>query len=571
MRKPRQLLNTDVYRWLKQCMTGKWGALSVIILLNVILSLSGAVLAIVSKQVIDSAVQNSMRVSGIYATLFALILILQLALSSLLTLRTVKLREAMNNDLQQSFMDRLYKTEWNAAGKYHSGDLLTHLTSDIANITDGLVNTLPSILSLVAQFAAAFITLLYFDKTLALFAFLLGPVSMLVSWYIGSRLKRMQHQIQSAESRYRSLLHECVQNLLIVKTFEHEQDSLHKVQASQANRLFWILKRTRFNVAADLTMGIGYRLGFFLAFIWGAYRISTGAASFGMFTAFLQLVGQIQGPLEGLARTFPVLIAMIASSERLIVFQKLQSEDRSKDMHERLPAALSGISGLQMEHVGYGYEAGKPILTDVSLSIRPGELIALIGTSGEGKTTLLRLLLALIKPQAGNVCLIGPHHERISLSADTRSYFSYVPQGNTLFSGTIADNLRIGHPAATEEEINAALEAACARSFTQKLPHGIHTVIGEHGSGLSEGQAQRIAIARALLRPAPILLLDEATSALDMDTEWAVLQNIRNLKPARTCIAITHRLSVFDVCDHIYRLSKGQLLEQKKELVTLSE
>ncbi|BCG57412.1 ABC transporter ATP-binding protein [Paenibacillus sp. URB8-2] len=559
MNKLRHLFNTDIYRWLTQCMKRKWGALSAIILLNVIISLSGAALAIVSKQVIDHAVQSSMRLSGLYAIAFALILILQLGLSSLLTLRSVKLREAVNNDLQRSFMDRLYRTEWSAAGKYHSGDLLTHLTSDSANVTDGLINTLPNIVALIVQFAAAFFTLLYFDKTLALFAFVLGPVSVLISWYIGSKLKKLQHQIQAAESRYRSLLHECVQNLLIVKTFENEKNSLEKVQSSQQDRLFWILKRTRFNAAADLTMGIGYRLGFFLAFIWGAFRISTGAASFGMFTAFLQLVGQIQGPLEGLARTFPILIAMVTSAERLIVFQKLQPEAKK----ETAPAVKESLSELRMEHVSYSYEANKPILTDVSLRIHPGELVALIGTSGEGKTTLLRLLLALIEPQNGNISIIGKDREPVSLSADTRSYFSYVPQGNTLFSGTIADNLRIGNPAATEEDIHAAIETACARGFIEKLPEGIHTVIGEHGSGLSEGQAQRIAIARALLRPAPILLLDEATSALDMDTEWAVLQNIRNSQPPRTCIAITHRLSVFDVCDHIYRLSGGVLYQEE--------
>ncbi|AHV95763.1 ABC transporter ATP-binding protein [Paenibacillus sabinae] len=567
MNKLRHLFNTDIYRWLTQCMKGKWGALSGIILLNVVISLSGAALAVASKQVIDHAVQSSMRLSGVYAIAFALILILQLGLSSLLTLRTVRLRETVANDLQHRFMDRLYRTEWSAAGKYHSGDLLTHLTSDAANVTDGLINTLPNIVALIVQFAAAFLTLLYFDKTLALFAFVLGPVSVIISWYIGRKLKRMQHQIQSAESRYRSLLHECIQNLLIVKTFENEQNSLEKVQASQQNRLFWILKRTRFNAAADLTMGIGYRLGFFLAFIWGAFRISTGAASFGMFTAFLQLVGQIQGPLEGLARTFPVLIAMITSAERLIVFQQLQPEAKKE-----LPSSVDkeSLSELRMEHVAYSYESSKPILTDVNLRIKPGELVALIGTSGEGKTTLLRLLLALLEPQSGNISIIGKNREPLRLSADTRSYFSYVPQGNTLFSGTIEGNLRIGNPAATDEEIRAALDTACASSFIEKLPHGIHTVIGEHGSGLSEGQAQRIAIARALLRPAPILLLDEATSALDMDTEWAVLQNIRNAEPPRTCIAITHRLSVFDVCDHIYRLSGGVLYEQK-ELVTQSK
>lgn len=567
MNKLKTLFNTEVIAWLKLCMRGKWSALTVIILLNVILSLGGAAQAIVSKQVIDHAVNDSLKQSAMYAVSFALIMIAQLVLSSLLTLRTVKLKEAMNNDLQRNFMDRLYKTEWKAVGRYHSGDLLTHLTSDVASVTDGLIATLPGILSLVVQFATAFLTLLYFDKTLALFAFLLGPVSVVISWFIGRKLKKMQHQIQAAESRYRSLLHECIQNFLIVKTFEHEDDSLQKVRGAQQNRLFWVLKRTRFNVAADLTMGTGYRLGFFLAFIWGAYRISTGAASFGMFTAFLQLVGQIQGPLEGLARSFPILIAMVTSAERLIVFQQLTPENKKAIP----PMPADRVTGLRLDHVAYSYEPGKPILTDVSLTIQPGELIALIGTSGEGKTTLLRLLLALIKPSHGDISLTALGRDRIALSADTRPYFSYVPQGNTLFSGTIADNLKIGHPSATEKEMNDALEAACARSFVEKLPEGLHTVIGEHGSGLSEGQAQRIAIARALLRPAPILLLDEATSALDMDTEWAVLQNIRSFQPRRTCIAITHRLSVFDVCDHIYRLSEGRLYREQKELAVRSE
>lgn len=567
MSKLKNLFNTEVYRFLKHCMKGKWGALTLIVLLSAVLSLTGAAQAIVSKQLIDHAVRGGMRQSAGFGVLFALIMGLQLTISSLLTLRTVKLKEAMNNDLQRGFMDRLYRTEWNAAYKYHSGDLLTHLTSDVTSVTEGLITTFPSIVSLVVQFSAAFLTLLYFDKTLALFAFLLGPVSVVISWFIGRKLKRMQHQIQAAESRYRSLLHESVQNLLIIKTFEHEKDSLKEVQASQQNRLFWVLKRTRFNVAADLTMGAGYRLGFFLAFIWGAYRISSGAASFGMFTAFLQLVGQIQGPLEGLARTFPILVAMITSAERLIVFQRLEPELK----RDSLPVPPDGIAGLRLTNVAYNYERNKPILTDVSLDVRPGELIALIGTSGEGKTTLLRLLLALIRPERGEIRITGSRHDEMALSPDTRSFFSYVPQGNTLFSGTIADNIRIGLPEASDEDVHRALGAACAKGFVDRLPQGIHTAVGEHGSGLSEGQAQRIAIARALLRPSPILLLDEATSALDMDTEWAVLQNIRNFHPRRTCIAITHRLSVFDVCDQIYRLSDGRLYKQEKERVAQAE
>ncbi|WP_379137805.1 ABC transporter ATP-binding protein [Paenibacillus sp. sgz500958] len=561
MSKFKRLLNIDVYHWLKRSMKGKWRAFVTIILINVILSVSGAAQAIASKHVIDHAVATNFGESAVYLAAFALILILQLVLSSLVSLRIVRLREALNNQLQQDFMARLYRTEWGTASKYHSGDLLTHLTSDVYSISEGLVITLPNIIALIAQFGVAFITLLYYDSTLAFLAFLLGPISVVASWFIGRRLKSLQHHIQRAEGRYRSLLHESVQNLMIVKTFEYEEQSLKQIQSSQQNRLFWILKRNRFNVAADLTMGIGYRMGFFLAFLWGAYRISTGAASFGMFTAFLQLVGQIQGPLEGLARMFPVLIGLVASSERLMAFQKLESEVRQT----RHSLKDTGTAGLQLNHVAYSYEAGKPVLTDVSLDILPGKLVALIGTSGEGKTTMLRILLALLKPDRGSVTLESSEEGSIHLSADTRAYFSYVPQGNTLFSGSIADNLRIGYPEASEAEIADALQAACASNFVEELPQGVNTIIGEHGAGLSEGQAQRIAIARALIRPAPILLLDEATSALDMDTEWAVLQNIRNFRPARTCIAITHRLSVFDVCDHIYRLSDGRLEEYRME------
>jgi len=555
MNKLKHLWNAEIYYWLKLSMKGKWKKLILIILINMILSVSGAFQAIVTKGVVDYAVSGNFNQSALFAVVFALILAAQLALSSLLTLRTVKLREALNNNLQKNFMSRLFRTDWTAAGKYHSGDLLTHLTSDVYSISEGLVVTIPSIIALLVQFAAAFITLLYYDSTLALAAFVLGPISVAASWFIGRRLKLLQHQIQAAESRYRSLLQESVQNLMIVKTFEHEENSLNQVRAYQENRLFWILKRTRFNVAADVTLGTGYRLGFFLAFLWGAHRISTGAASFGMFTAFLQLVGQIQGPLEGLARMFPVLVGMVTSAERLLVFQKLETENKRETPLE----TQDSLSALCMEHISYSYEQDKPILTDISFKILPGEMIALIGTSGEGKTTLLRMILALLKPESGEAYLAIDQQERLLLSADTRSYFSYVPQGNTLFSGTIADNLRIGYPNASEEEIYKALEAACAKDFVEKLPQRIHTIVGEHGAGLSEGQAQRIAIARALIRPAPILLLDEATSALDMDTEWAVLQNIRNIQPPRTCVAITHRLSVFDVCDHIYRLSSGEL------------
>lgn len=561
MDKLRLIFRTDIISWLLQLVRHRRGSLTVIIFLNTIISLSGTASAIISKYLVDLAVQGHVSRAALFAAGLAAIFAIQLIFTALMSLKSVRLKETMNNDLQRSFMDRLYKSDWGAANKYHSGDIMTRLTSDVANITNGWVTIFPSIIAFIVQLITAFFTLFYLDRNLAMFAFLLAPVSIIISWFIGRKLKRMQHQIQAAESRYRSFLHECAQNLMIIKTFENETESSQKVRHHQQDRLFWVLKRNRFNVATHLTMGVGYRFGFFLAFVWGAYRLSLGATSFGTFTAFLQLVGQIQGPIDGLSRTLPGIIATTASVERLMEFEKLELEAEKTD----LPPIMT-ISALCMDHVAFYYEESRPVLIDADLRIESGNLVALVGTSGEGKTTLIRLLLALIKPQSGSVYVIRQDGEKITLSANSRGYFSYVPQGNTLFSGTISDNLRIGSPTATDEELDAAIDAACARSFIEALPQGIDTVIGERGTGLSEGQAQRLSIARALLRPTPVLLLDEATSALDMDTEWAVLQNIKNLQPPRTCIAITHRLSVFELCDHVYRLSNGRLYEQKKEL-----
>jgi ABC-type bacteriocin/lantibiotic exporter with double-glycine peptidase domain len=367
----------------------------------------------------------------------------------------------------------------------------------------------------------------------------------------------MQHQIQAAESRYRSFLLESVHNMLIVKTFEHEQESLKQMEHHQHNKLHWVVKQQLVTIRTSLIMGLGYRIGFFLAFAIGAFKLSAGTTTFGTFTAFLQLVGQIQGPMEGLSRSLPNVIATLASAERLMEFEALHSEA------EKTTKTVSNetMTSLNLEHVNFSYEEHMPILSDISLSIKQGEIIAFVGTTGEGKTTFLRLLLALLQPKEGEVYLYDSEHRKKNVSSDTRSYFSYVPQGNTLFSGTIAENLRIGRPTATDDELIAAVQNACAWEFIHKLPHGLQTIIGESGHGLSEGQSQRIAIARALLRPSPILLLDEATSALDLNTEWEVLQSIKKMAPQKTCIAITHRLSVIDICDRVYQLSEGKLIE----------
>jgi ATP-binding cassette subfamily B protein len=510
---------------------------------------------------IDQSLAKGFADAVVPIVVFAALLLMQLFLGAYLTLSTGKLKETMSYTLHKQFIERLYKTEWSSLHKYHNGDIQTRLTSDVNNVVELWTSTVPMMISLFVQLVMAFATLWFYDPTLAMFAFILGPISIVISWFIGRKLKSMQHQIQGAESRYRSFLLESVHNILIVKSFEHEQHNLNQMGQYQQSKLGWVLKRNMFTVKTALVMGLGYRLGFFLSFVMGAFKLSAGTTTFGTFTAFLQLVGQIQGPIEGLSRSLPLIMTTFASAERLMEFETLHTEANKTS---KVEASNEKITSLSFENISFSYEENKPILSDISLNIKAGEIIAVVGTTGEGKTTLLRLLLALLKPGEGELFVTDSHNHKRIVSSDTRSYFSYVPQGNTLFSGTIADNIRVGRPSATDNELIYTAQQACAWDFIQKLPQGLETIIGANGQGLSEGQCQRIAIARALLRQSPILLLDEATSALDLNTEWAVLQRIKETSPQRTCIAITHRLSVIDICDRVYELSEGRLVEMKK-------
>lgn len=559
MYKLKKIINLKVYLWLARYIRQYWIPLLVIILLSTVIPLASVATAITTKQMIDLSIQKDIQHAVVYISLFAALLLVQIFLSSFISMKTVRLRETLNNRIQKDFLSLLYKIEWNTLNKYHSGDVLTRLTSDVSIIVDGIVTLLPSLISLSVQLVAAFCTLLYYDKRMAIFAFILGPISVFFGWLIGRKLKKMQHEIQSSESRYRSYIHESFQNVLIIKIFEISSWNLKRIEELQKTKFDLIMKRTKYGIATSLVISLGYRLGFFMAFVLGAINLSRGVSSFGTFTAFLQLVGQVQGPFEALARSFPQIISTTASAERLMEFEVLQLEKLTVSSNLQSNESM----GLLLDHASFAYDKGNLILSDVSITINPGETVAVVGPSGEGKTTLIRMLLALLTPESGNIYLLGKNCSKTLVSANTRSYFSYVPQGSTLFSSSIAENLRIGNPSASDEELIAAAKTACAWQFIRTLPEGIHTVIGEHGLGLSEGQSQRLSIARALLRQSSILLLDEATSALDSETECAVLENIRNLNPPRTCIAITHRQSVFDICDRIFDLSHGILSEKK--------
>jgi ATP-binding cassette, subfamily B, bacterial len=546
----------SVVRW----MVGQARPLLISILIITItgtaLSLCGVSIAVASKKIIDLSYSGDKNKALLAAVFFGVIVFIMIGLRAVVSVLRARTGEVMSNNIRSALFQRILGSQWLEASKYHSEDILTRMTSDISALSSGLVNLVPEMISLGVGLIAAFVTLLAFDPRLAVSAFILSPVSIILSRVFGRKLKQLYVKMQEAESTSRSFIHETLQNILIVKAFCLEESSTLRVNKLQNDKLGWVMRRSRMVCGTNSVLLLGYWLGYFLAFGWGAFRLSNSSITFGTLAAFLQLVEQIQGPFIGLAYSIPQLISAFASAGRLMELEKMQADNSVC----RLPSWES--AGIRFEGVSFAYGTEKTVLNNVHADIQPGEIIGIVGPSGKGKTTLIRLLLSLVSPAKGRVYFTDGKGKKLEACSSTRAFISYVPQGNTLFSGTIAENLRIGYSEANDDELETAARAACAWEFIEALPEGLDTVIGERGLGLSEGQAQRIAIARALLRKAPIIIFDEATSALDADTELEILNTIRDLNPLRTCIIITHRKAALHICSRVLKLEEGQIQEQ---------
>lgn len=510
--------------------------------------------ALASKWLVDSA--TSANINLLYKNLFILagLIIANVIIGAISTAVVTRGSVGLSNSVQNKIYTVIMNTKWMDYLKYHSGDFLTRMTSDTNAVTNVVIDAVPSLISLIVLLIGSFIVVFRIDPILAITIITLLPLMFLFVKVFSSKLKKIYLESQSVESEYRSFVNESIQNMLVVKTFCLEKRNIKKVITIQEEKKSLILSRTKISVVASSVMTIASWAGFFIVFLWGSVKIANGTASFGTLMALIQLIGNIQGPLLGIAEMIPELVYSLASAERL-----KEIEDLERDVDGVFTSNFKS-AGIKFEKVSFKYNKGVEVLKDISLNIRPGETVALIGSSGEGKTTLVHLILSLLSPQQGNVYIYDSQNNA-EVNANSRGSISYVPQGNTTFSGTIADNLRLGKADATDEELEKAAKAACAWDFIEETEEGLNTKVGERGMGLSEGQAQRIAIARALLHEAPILLLDEATSALDSKTELSVLESIQSLDQSPTCIIITHRPSALEICDRILEVENGMIQE----------
>lgn len=501
----------------------------------------------VCKHLIDIATGISDDALGTYIGWMAGCMLLQLLLSvvrSRLTNRAeIKLRNALHNRL----FVHLMKSCWNGRETFHTGDMLNRIEADTVSVTDAVCRTVPSVFVTFVQLVGALYFLSMLDIRLTGILVFIMPVALLFSKSYVRKMRRMSREIRETDSRIQSHLQENLQHRIIVRTLEHTGNAVERLSGLQSFLQGQVFRRTDFSVFSRSMVQVGFMTGYAVAFLWGVFGLRDGTVTFGMMAAFLQLVSQIQRPMVDLSRQIPAFIRVFTATERLAELTSLPLEPQGS------PVRLDGSLGVRISHVSFSYQGNnRQILNDFTYDFRPGSLTAIVGETGVGKSTLIKLILALIRPDEGEITVYNGNEE-VAVSPQTRCNLSYVPQGNTLFSGTIRDNLLIGNQHATEEDMRQALHTAVA-DFVFSLPAGLDTVCGEQGTGLSEGQAQRIAIARGLLRPGNVLLLDEPSSALDSQTERELLERLSAEVKGKTVVLITHREKIAGLCSEVVRM-----------------
>lgn len=524
--------------------------LILLIITNIAVSVCTVLFALLSKTVVDFAVSgNTAELVGAGLKLAAVIVI-EITLRVINSRMTVSFGGRMEMRFREKIFSSILGKKWSEVAKYHSGEVVNRIKSDTNVITSGVMHILPHGAMFITRIIMALCVLFTIDWQFAAIICVISPLLLIFGRLYSKKMKFFHKEVQRSEGDAISYMIESIQNLTVVKAFGGEKRSGNELKKIQKETLALRIRRNAWSIAANVSMMVLFTGGYAFTILWGAFRISTHFLSFGDFTAMIQLVNQVQSPAKSMGSLLVTYQNVLASAERILEFEELSDDFKEASA----PCDLfSDFSSIELDHVTFSY-GGDKVLDNASAVIHKGEFVALCGISGAGKSTIIRLLLSLVEPDEGRIYIKGDIEKDIDSSM--RSLFGYVPQGNMLISGTIADNIAF-YSSASREDIESAA-ALAQMDFVASLPTGLDTPLGEKGSGLSEGQIQRIAIARALARKTPILLLDEATSALDEDTEIKLLDALKNQKD-KTVIIITHRKKVLDYCDKILTLTDGKL------------
>ena len=553
-------------KWIYQYARHYWFAMAAYTILGMTGTLVGLATSLISKNLVDIITGHQ---TGEVIKTFCLMIILNTAttfLSLISDYASSWIGMRVDAEIKSDIFEKILVTDWESLTNYHTGDLLTRWSSDASTISNGVLNFIPNTIIYLFRFISAFSMVIYYDWTFAIFAFLGMPVSVLLSKTLLKRMVNNNKRSAAMGAKMSGFNQEAFSNIQTIKAFDLIYLYIERLKQLQKEYITMKLDFQKMSIWTSLLLSTVGMIVSYSSYGWGIYRVWSEAISYGTMTLFLSLSGTLTGTLHNLTSLVPTAIGITTSAGRLMDIVEMPREDYShddevKNFYEKFRS--DGVH-FRMEDISYTYHTGTEVFLHASLEAHPHEIVALVGPSGEGKTTMLRLILSLMPISEGTAILYGTKENQntasmqIPMSPSTRKLFSYVPQGNTMFSGTIAENMRNVKPDATDSEIIDVLKMACAWDFVSKLPDGINSMIKERGGGFSEGQAQRLSIARALLRKSPLLLLDEATSALDVATERQVLKNIMQDTYPRTCIVTTHRPTVLNICSRVYAIRNKQ-------------
>ncbi len=549
----------EVWRWILSYSKRYKKTIAFYLFLGIFSTVFSLISSVASKQLIDIVTGHMKDRMVLMAVVMVSMALFSLVFSSVISRVSLKLTINIQNDIQSDVFEKIQEASWYSISEYHSGDILNRFATDVGTVASNAITWLPSLVISLFNFVATFCVIMYYDVTMACISLASAPILLFTSQYLMKRMREYNKKVKELNSQVMSFEQETFSNMNTIKAFGITERYAKELKKWQTKYRDYNLDYNKFSIKTNVALSLLGMVIQYASFGWGVYRLWGGFITYGEMTLFLSQGGKLSSAFSALIGYIPHVLNSSVSAGRVLELVKLPRETHYGEESNQLKENMDQGFTVILKDVFFRYVEEKTVLQQSDFIARPNEIVAVVGPSGEGKTTMLRLFLGLILPEKGKAILEDCQGNQVQMNADTRQFFSYVPQGNTIFSGTIAENLRLTKEDATDDEVIEALKIACAWEFVEKLPLGINAPVGEKGRGLSEGQAQRIAIARAVLRDAPIMLLDEATSALDVETERKVLRNIIQKKPNKTCIVATHRPSVLTMCQRVYRVMDTKL------------
>lgn len=554
------------WKWLLHYASRYRVQIAIYVVIGLVSTAMGLGASVASKYLIDSVVTHNTDTIVKSAVIAVGLGLTQAIVGSAISRIATVVGTKISNEIRSNVYEHITNSKWEKIRTYHSGDLLNRIEGDVGTVSNSIVTYIPGVFTKSAQFFGCLAVVLYYDPTMAIFAFMSAPFLVLSSRITARMIRRYNRESREMNGKILSFYSESIQNLQTIKAFDITRYYVDRMKENLSLYRKIRLDHDKFTIIMSLCMSVIGLAVAYTCYGWGVYRLWQGVISYGTMTLFLQISGQLTGSFSALVSLLPSAVSIATSAGRIMEITDLpleENKDSKKAEKMEKSANEDGVT-IVCNKVKYTYPDGeKPVVNDVTFTVSPGETIALTGPSGDGKTTILRLILGLVEPDSGELTAETKDGQKILISECTRRFCSYVPQGNAIFSGTVADNLRVVRPEATDDEIISSLKVADAWDFVEKLPFGINTEISEKGVNFSEGQVQRISIARAILRDAPIIVMDEATSALDAKTEETVLANMMKAYPNRTRIITTHRPSMLKYCTRVYRINEnGNVVEE---------